>query len=73
MTISTMRSAYSGIEGLGTTRGETTEKGYDCWRDGGEMNRKGRPPIRGPAQDLRIERSRDLFSIQAGELYPEIA
>jgi hypothetical protein len=67
------RSACSGIEFPGTTRRETTEKGCDCWRYGGETNGKGRPSIRGSAQDLRIERSRDRFSVQAGELYPEIA
>ena len=67
------RHACSGIEFAGTTRCETTEKGCDRWRYGGETNGKGRPSIRGAAQDLRIERSRDLFSVQAGELYPEIA
>lgn len=73
MTISTMRRAYSGIDDLGTTGDETMEKGYDCRRDGGETHGKGGPPIRGLAQDLRIERSMGFFSVHAGELYPDIA
>src|SRR5262245_5752826 len=55
------RHACSGIEFPGTNRGDTTEKVCDRWRYGGETNGKGRPPIRGSAQDLRIERSR-VFS-----------